>query len=59
MGIDFMGVMRYCVRCKSSDDDVTWSKQWDCYCCDDCYEEMFRDADNLCIATNNYKTNLK
>ena len=42
MAIDFMGVMRRCARCKSSEDDVCWSDELEMYVCDKCYEELMR-----------------
>lgn len=43
MAVDFMGAMRRCARCKSSDDTVAWCEQDHCYMCDGCYEELYED----------------
>lgn len=37
---DFMRVLRRCAKCGSTNEDVEYSDNFQCYCCDDCYLDM-------------------
>lgn len=44
MAIDFMGVMRKCAHCKSTDSTVEWSDAHDMYACNNCLQNFAEDA---------------
>ena len=39
------GCVRKCLKCKT-DENVEFSDHFDCYICDDCYEEMIANEND-------------
>lgn len=56
MAVDHMGCLRRCARCKSPEDDVTWSELLAMYCCDACYEDIICGDRNETQSTSSAST---